>query len=386
MTTLKRMTQCAVGAAFLGLTQWSLTAVADESFKPEVFTVEEAIPKGPNVFVNEAGWDAASKIHVYGQDGLTYKGLLSLGLTSQILLSKDASKVYAFSDYMKRYSYGPVESVLQIFDVNTLTPETEIVIPNQAAKAIGMSQLLEKSADESLIYIQNATPATSVTIANQKIGVVQGIIPTPGCYGIIPSTRGYRFSTWCGTGQFKTFTVNGDQYSVETSDPLFDSENSPLYVHSQRLKDGKLLLVGFNGDLVIADDSGPTMRFLETIPVASKEEGNWVPGGYMVTAYNAPNDLVYMIMHSDAYEGSHKDGSEEIWAYSLKKRKLLSRSPAEHLVAITVTQDKTPKVYGSNEDEESVDEYTVASTKDFSLTKAASDGKAGWTTSLLVAK
>jgi methylamine dehydrogenase heavy chain len=94
---------------------------------------------------------------------------------------------------------------------------------------------------------------------------------------------------------------------------------------------------------------------------------------------------VFILMHSEAYEGSHKDGSEEIWAYSLSKNQLVSRSPAEDLVALAATQDKEPRLYGSNEDDESVDEYQLADAKKFIFKKTASDERVGWTTSLLVA-
>jgi len=90
-------------------------------------------------------------------------------------------------------------------------------------------------------------------------------------------------------------------------------------------------------------------------------------------------------MHPDAYDGSHKDASAEIWGYSLKKKKLISRSPAEHLVALTVTSSKQPVIFGSNEEDETIDQYVLSKDGDFMFEKAAADEKAGWTTSLAVA-
>ncbi|WP_373019995.1 amine dehydrogenase large subunit [Thiomicrorhabdus sp.] len=384
---LKNLSPLALGlSAATSLMCLSLTASAETEFKREIFTVEKAIPPGPNVFVNEASWDGASKIHVYGQEDLSYKGELALGLTSQIVSSSDGKQVYALSHYMKRYTYGPVESALQIFDVATLTPIKEIIIPNKAVQAIGMSGLIEKSADDHYVYIQNATPATSVTIVDITKGEVLPELPVPGCYGIFPAEKGNKFSTLCGTGKIKTFTMKNGKYSSADSEKVFDVDNDALYVHAQRAKDGKLIFTSFNGNLYVVDDSGESAKLLETIEVAKGVEGNWAPGGYQVTAYNAPTDTLFMIMHPDAYEGSHKDGSKEIWAYNLKTRKLVSRSPAENLVAISVNQEKTPTVFGSNEEDETVDEFTVTDPEKFVLSKTASDDRASWTTFLTVDK
>jgi methylamine dehydrogenase heavy chain len=358
---------------------------AQETFKPEVFTVEKTIKPGPNVLVNAASWDGASKVHVYGQDGLTYKGLMGAGLTSQLLVSANGKTAFVLSDYMKRYTYGPVESVLQIFDIATLTPVREIIVPNKAAKAIGMTNLIELSADEKILYIQNATPATSVTLVDLVQGKVLSEVPSPGCYGIYAAKKSGKFSTLCGSGTIKTYTLTGTEYKVETSDKIFDVDADALYIHAQRRGNGQLIFTSFNGNLYLLDDSGSKVVLKEKLEVAKGIEGNWAPGGYAITAYHKPGDQVFMAMHSDAYDGSHKDGSEEIWVYSLAKKKLISRSEAEGLVALAVTQDKTPKIYGSNEDEESVDEYSLSDAKNYVFSKSASDERVGWTTSLLVA-
>lgn len=359
-------------------------ALAQDTFKPEVFTVEKAIKPGPNVLVNAASWDGSSKIHVYGQDGLTYKGLLSAGLTSQFVISADGKKAFVLSDYMKRYTYGPVESVLQIFDIATLTLEQEIIVPNKAVKAIGMTNLIELSADEKFLYIQNATPATSVSVVDLVQSKVVKEVPTPGCYGIYAAKKAGKFSTLCGSGQMKTHSLEGGEYQTATSAQIFNVDSDPLYIHAQRRGNGQLIFTSFNGNLYLLDDSGKSVVLKEKLAVTQNIEGNWAPGGYAISVYHKPSDQVFMVMHSEAYEGSHKDMSEEIWAYSLAKKKLISRSEAPHLVALAVTQDKQPKLYGSNEEEETVDEYTLSDAKKYVFSKTASDVKAGWTTSLLV--
>lgn len=368
----------AVVSACISLPLW-----AAPGFEPEVFTVEKEIKPGPNVYVNYASWDGSSKLHVYGQDGLEYKGLMGMGLTSQFILSSDGKTAFTLSDYMKRYTTGPIESVLQIYDVATLTALNEIVIPNKAVKAIGMTQLIDISADNKWVYVQNATPATSVTVVDVLAGKVISEVPNPGCYGIIAAEKDKKFSTICGTGELKTYVLDGDSYKVDTA-TIFDLDNDPVYLHTQRRKNGDLIFTSFNGNLYLVDDSGKSAKLKKTLPVTKGISGNWAPGGYEITAYNKAHDVVFMLMHGDAYEGSHKDGSAEIWAYSLDKGQLISRSPAPHLVALSATHDKNPKLYGANEEDESVDEYTLGDKKAFNFELTASDDRAGWSTMLMV--
>lgn len=356
-----------------------------EAFKPETVTMKKTVDEGPYVLVNQASWDGASRVHVLQQDGLGYQGVLSGGLTSQFVIGNDHETAYTLSDYMERYTYGPIHSVVQIWDLSTLTPTAEIEVPNKAVKAIGMNQLIEVSADDKRLYVQNATPGTSVTVIDLDGRKVLTEVPTPGCYGIIPAASGHAFSTFCGAGTLQKFApdAGGEQYTSTASEKIFDATDDPLYVDSVRRADGELVLASFNGNLYLVDDSGDAPVLDKKLAVTDGVDGDWAPGGYSVLAYNAAHDMVFMIVHSDAYEGSHKDGSEQIWAYSLADEKLVSRSDAPSLVAIAASQGDAPKLFGSNEDEESVDEYTLADADNFEYERSGRDKHVGWTTSLL---
>lgn len=354
------------------------------AFTPETITVEESIPPGANVLINQAEWAAASKIHVYGQESLHYKGSVSVGLTSQILLSHDQATLFTLSDYLKRFTYGPAESVVQIFDLATLTEKQEIIVPTKAVKAIGMSQLLEQSSDGRYLYVQNATPATSVTVVDLETSTVVSEIPIPGCYGIIPAMEGHRFSTLCGTGVLKSYVLDGSEYQTFQSDTIFNPDQDPLYVQAERRKDGTLIIPAYSGTLYLIDDSKPAPSLVKTLDITRDVGGNWAPGGYEVISYNAAHDVVFMIVHPDAHDGSHKDPSAEIWSYSLGTEKLIARSKAEGLIAIETSQGNTPTLFGTHDEEESIVRYTLDAPQSLRFKEAGSDGKAGWATSLRV--
>ena len=96
-------------------------AQASETFVPEVLTVEKAIKPGANVFVLDQTWKGASRINVLSADDLEHKGILSVGITGQMVYSKDRKTAYAMSAYATRITYRPAEAVLQEVGGDTLT-------------------------------------------------------------------------------------------------------------------------------------------------------------------------------------------------------------------------------------------------------------------------
>ncbi|CAA0082246.1 Aralkylamine dehydrogenase heavy chain [BD1-7 clade bacterium] len=355
-----------------------------EKFQPDHIVTQRQIAAGANVFLNELSWDGASRIHVFGIDDFAYKGSMPGGLNTQMQVLRDGKTLYLVSSFAERIVYGQTESVVQIYDVSTLSRRDEFVVPNTVVRGIGMTQMLALSADKKLLYIQNATPATSVTVIDLAAKKRVTEIPAPGCFGIYPARDGHRFSTACGTGVFKTFTVAGDSYSVETSAPLFDVTKDPIYIHASRRANGELILTTFGGDIYLADDSGKVVRLIKTLSVSADIEGNWAPGGYRISAYNGFYDTIFIPMHRDAKLGSHKYGSDEIWAYSLKEEKLVARSVAQNLVSLAISAGPKPIIFGSNAKDNTVDKYELKLGDGLLFQKVASDKRAGATTTLAI--
>jgi len=378
-TQLVACTLCAMSASITG-------ALAQEAeFVPETFGVKEAIDPGPNLFLNQQEWSGAGSINVYSADDLTYKGNMSAGAMGQVLISPDGTKAYSQSSYLKRIAYGEHEQVLQIFDVATLTPEREIILPPKAAMVAAYDPLLTQSADGRLVYVQNATPATSVTVVDIEAGEVLQEVPTPGCWGVYPSLEGYSFSTICGDGTFASFALGEDGSSAEktVSEKIFDVDEDPLFVPAQRV-DGLLLFMSFNGNAYLLDDSTGTITLSETFSITEGTEGGWAPGGYGLTAYNEANKVLFVTMHSEAYDGSHKNASEEIWAYDMEARELLYQSPVHGVISITVTDDEVPVLYAINEEDSTVLRYEADPEAKFVLKETAEHGDTGFATVLTV--
>ena len=333
---------CGVIAALI-----SNAALAQEPIAPEELKVEEAIKPGPNVYVVSPSWGGAGAISIFSADDLAYKGNFATGMTAQFTLGAKGDVGYAASAFPKRITYGPIEAVLQKFDVSTLKTTQEVAILPKFAQTAAMQGALQVTPDGARAYIQNATPATSVSIVDLKTGALTAEAPIPGCWTVIPTEDGGGFSSLCGDGTMLTVKVGADgkPSGQAYSDKIFDVEKDPLFIHAQRVK-GDLYFMSYKGVLYRVSDKGPAAKLVETYAITDGIAGDWAPGGYEVMSYSAPYGIMFVLMHSGAKDGSHKNPSEEIWAVDVAKKTVLYRSVAKGLTHLAVTQAKVPLVFG----------------------------------------
>ena len=334
----------------LGLTVLAAGAVRAQTPPPlpaEEISVEKAIKPGPNVFVTTSSWSGAGAIYVLSAEDLTYKGDFSTGMQAQFALSPDAATGVVASAFPKRIMYGPVEAIIQKFDVSTLATQQEVTILPKFAQVSPQQGQIQFSADGARAFVQNATPATSVTVVDLKTGKVTAEIPNPGCWQINLAPDGGRFSSLCGDGSVLTVKIgpDGKAGAQARSKPLFNVEKDPLFAQSQRVH-GDLVFVSYSGVFYRISDKGDTAQLVDTYAFTKDIPGDWAPGGYAVMGYNAPHGIMFVLMHAGAKDGSHKEASEEIWAVDLAHRTVLYRSAAKGLIQIAVSQGKTPLVFG----------------------------------------
>jgi methylamine dehydrogenase heavy chain len=337
-------------AALLGLAVLApCVAVAQAPIPAEELSVEKAIKPGPNVFVTNNAWAGAGAIYVFSADDLTYKGDYSTGMQPQFALAPDAATGVVASAFPKRIMSGPVEAIVQKFDVATLKTQQEATIPPKFAQVSPQQGQIQVSADGARAFIQNATPATSVTVVDLKSGKVTAEAPIPGCWQINLSPDGRRFSSLCGDGTLLTVRIGADGKVAGQahSKLIFDVEKDPLFAQSERV-DGDLMFVSYSGVFYRISDKGDAAELVDTYPFAKDIPGGWAPSGYSVMGYSARHGIMFVLMHPDAKDGSHKDASQEIWAVDLARKTVLYRSVAKGLTQVAVSQGQTPLVFGVN--------------------------------------
>lgn len=356
----------------------------EAEFVPETVTAKERVDPGPKVFVNVQNWDGGpSVVRFYSTKDLSVVGTVDAGSQSHFAVSADGKTVYMASGYYKRLTSGPGEHVVRIFDVDTASLIKEIELPVKVSQYTDDASLMQLSADEQYLYIQNATPATSVTVVDLKQGKVVQEVPSPGCFGIYPSLKGHVYSTICGDGTFTTMTLSedGTTFTSKKSGPIFDPAEDPIYLSFDRAG-SDLLFISYKGVVHRLSDSDGVIRTIETIPIAEGVAGNWGTSGYTVVSYNEPNGILFVPMAPDRHDGSHYHEAQEIWAYDLKNRKLLYRSPVKGITSVITTDDPVPTLFGLDFRAEKIFKYDVDPEAKFVARQVAEHDTRGFTTTM----
>lgn len=341
--------------------------------QPEVeeVTVETLSPDRTKVYLADIAINHIVDGRLYILDGedLDFLGLIGTGFAGTIYVPHDQGEIYVATTYYSKLTRGDRLDLLEIHDAATLDLKQEIPLPNTRAQALNYRPLMQGSADDRFVFIQNATPATSITVVDLQAGEATAEISNDGCYGTYPAAGNpLRYATICGDGTFGTYTLAEDGRSAErkASAKLFDADEDALFVHAERDGDS-WLFVSFGGTVYRIDLEGETAELLETFRLNEGVEGAWRPGGYQPIAYVPDAGVLFVLMHSAGGEGTHKNPAEEIWAFDVKQKQLLSRSPAPPLTSLTVSSAETPTLYGINPIEATVVRYLANPGAGFAL-------------------
>ena len=159
----------------------ALPALAETDIQPETLTVMEKIPEGPHVYVMDFAINGSSQVDILNADDLSLVGTIGAGTFSQMLMNADKSTLFTGWFDMRRYTYGDIEALIHEWDPQTLKAKREFTVNPKLAQGLGQRGILNPSADGKFLVLQNATPATSVTIVDLAAGKDLVEIPTPGC-------------------------------------------------------------------------------------------------------------------------------------------------------------------------------------------------------------
>ncbi|WP_368911671.1 amine dehydrogenase large subunit [Taklimakanibacter deserti] len=355
-------------------------AEAQEPLQPEQMTVEP-IPAGtPKLFVADLAIEhiVDGRVRVYDANSMKLLGMVGTGFLGQVYIPPKQDVFYISTSYIEKITRGKRSDWLEIYDSNTLQFKGDIPIATTRAQALNYRPLLQGSSDDRWIFVQNATPATSISVVDLKAQKQTAELPNAGCYGIYPTTgNGLRFATMCGDGTFGTYTLKEDGSAAErkASEPIFDGDADALFIHGERDGNNRIFM-SFPGNIYVVDLEGDTAKLVEKIEMTKGVEGDWRPGGYQTHAFHPKSGVLFVLMHKGGAEGSHKNPAEEIWAYDLRNKKLLSRSPTTTATCVTVGQGDEPAVYVIDAIGVKVMRYTSDATKGYALT-AAGEQKAG---------
>lgn len=294
-----------------------------------------------------------------------YKGMIGAGQMGALLQATKTPELYVAESFYSRRTRGERTDTITIYDTQTLGYKEEIVLPGgKRGQFVTQKNAFQFTDGERLGLVYNFTPAASVTVVDLPARKVLNEIPLPGCSLMYPTgKRG--FSTLCANGTMMTFNLDaqGKESGRSTTAAFNTIDEDPLFMKTA-LIDGVTYFVSFKGRVQPVDLRGETANPAEAWSLVSVEErkDNWRPGGWHVLSGDTAHRL-YVLMHKDGQEGTHKNGGGEVWVFDTRKKKRMQRIElATHGISIEVTQGTKPYMAVVNANME-VDVYDLASTK-----------------------
>jgi methylamine dehydrogenase heavy chain len=359
----------------MALPLMSAPAFAQEEIQPE--TVGNlSIPPGTELLFSvdlALSHVVDGRAYVMDAKDLKLLGIVGTANLGMVHVPEGISDFYVASTHLSRTTRGTRTDVVEVYSGENLAFKEEIPISSNRAQALNYRSLFWSSSDLKYLFIQNATPATSVTVVDIAGKKQIAEIPNPGCYGIFPSAKTpLRFATTCGDGTFGTIDVKTDgSAAMKASEPIFDADTDALFSSAVRWGD-KWVFASYGGNIYIVDVEGETATLTDKITLSEGVEGNWRAGGYQPIAVHSKAGIAYVLMHSNGAEGSHKNPAEEIWAVDLNKKALLGRAKSVPAIAVTVSQGDTPALFAIDGLKAEMVRYELpAAGQAFSLTAGA---------------
>ncbi|MGO4836683.1 amine dehydrogenase large subunit, partial [Rhizobiaceae sp. 2RAB30] len=275
--------------------------VLAQEIQPETVT-NKAIPDGTElVFSVDIALNhiVDGRTYVLDAKDLKLLGIIGTASLGMVHVPTGSDDIYVATSHLSRTTRGERTDFVEIYSGKDLTFKEEIPISNNRAQALNYRSLFWPSSDQKYLFVQNATPATSVTVVDIAGKKQVADIPNPGCYGIFPSaTKPLRFATTCGDGTFGTINVTTDgSAEMKASQPIFDPDTDALFSGAYRWGD-KWVFTSYGGNIYVIDVEGDTATLTDKIAVSEGVEGNWRPGGYQPIAVHDKTGIAYLLMHS----------------------------------------------------------------------------------------
>lgn len=285
-----------------------------------------------------------SRVNLFDLRTGKFLGMISAGLNAHVHLSADGKQIYVLTKYFSRLTRGTRTDAVDVYDATSLDFVREIVVPPKTASVLNYHTLFSLTNDGRFLLIQNATPGLSTTVVDTKLDkFVQEITATAACWSAIPIPGTPRsFASICSDGSLMRVDLKPDGHLASTIDskPFFNPQHDPIFIAPGYRNHG-LTFVSFNGNVYTANvEPDGSFHFAprwSLLATKAERDARWVPTGFNMLAVNPSSDVMYVLMHPDGKEGSHKDPAKEIWAVNLRTHERVAEVPAYGAVSLSLS-------------------------------------------------
>ena len=313
---------------------------------PETLTTKPGVAThNARVYVADVAISHISdgRIRVYDALNGQMLGMVSTAYAGNFALSDKRDQLYVATTHLSRSTRGDRTDVLEVHDTSTLAFQYEVVLPPKRAQALNYRGLVRPTGNGRFVLVQNATPATSITVVDLANRKVAAEVPTPGCWGVLPATsHGTRFSMLCGDGTVATVTLDdaGQPVDRQVSAKLFDADADAWFHHAEQVGD-RYWFLSYHGKVTELNLGGPSARVVGTQDLASAadKKAGWRPGGYQNFAVDPSGRYLVAGVHPKGAEGSHKLPAAKLWVHDLQANKRTATLPGAGVLSLTFSQN-----------------------------------------------
>ncbi|HIG42033.1 MAG: amine dehydrogenase large subunit [bacterium] len=272
------------------------------------------------------------------------QGLLALSFyTPAVQPNLSRGEIYAAESFYSRSYRGDRTDVVSIYDLESLSPVDEIIIPNKVA-ALPFRQYIGLLDDEKHLIVFNLTPAQSLSVVDIAKRKFVGEIKTPGCSLVMPTEK-RSFLQICGDGTLQLIQLDkkGGESARVRSEVFFDLEEDPVYDKPVPTKNS-WLLISFEGKAMEAtvDKGKVTISDAWSLTTDEDKEERWKPGGGQLIAFHQELDLMYVLMHQGE-EHTHEDAGSEVWIFDRAAQRRVAKIKLETTATdLLVSQNDKP--------------------------------------------
>ena len=253
-----------------------------------------------------------------------FKGFFNGSLIAAFHQARRKPLMYVAETFYSRGVRGERTDVLTAYNKANLAPVGELVIPPKRASSMPTNYHLQLVDDDKLALIYNFTPAQSVTVVDADAMTVKGEVPIPGCALVYPMA-GRAFGSLCSDGTMLSTQLDehGKKVSSARTEKFFDAEDNPVF-EKAAYYNGIAYFPTFRGSVVPVDMTGSEPVVMDSWSMVEGIEGGWRPGGISLSATDSKGNL-WVTMHPNGGEGTHKDPGFEIWVMDTANKSLLRR-------------------------------------------------------------
>ena len=283
-----------------------------------------------------------------------YKGMVNSSYIGFFAVARSKPEFYVLDNFYSRGWRGERVDVITVYDKRTLAPLDEVLVKDgKRAEMLPSKHVMRLIDDDRLLLFYKFSPATSVGVMDTSKRKIAATIPLPSCAGVYPTgERG--FSALCGDGSMMSWRLreNGKVKSSERVPRFFNVDEDALFEKPAIVEAGggrMAYFPTFLGNMQEIDLSATVAKPGAKWALTNEAEraAGWRPGGAWPAA--AAGDSIYLLMHKDGGEGSHKNPGSEIWVYDTRskqrRQRIVLQSPA---IALDITAGDTPRIVTTN--------------------------------------